>query len=181
MSQFFAAFNGLDYALIGLVLLSLVISLFRGFLREAISLVTWFLAFVAALKFSDYFVQWFHFIPNERVRYIVCAVAVFVIVMIIGVLINKMAHALVTASGLGFFDRILGVVFGVARGLLIDVILLVIIAASPLQTADWYTKSKLAPLFEPVVKKFETFIPEEVKHVSGWMDKLKAKVSQYTH
>src|SRR3989338_1774982 len=114
-----AHFNGLDYAIIGIVLLSLIISFFRGFLREAISLITWFCAFVAALKFSPIFTQWFHFIPHDKTRYVVCAVATFIVVMIIGMLINKLAHALVTTSGLGFFDRILGVVFGVARGLLL--------------------------------------------------------------
>lgn len=172
-------FTILDYVILAVILLSIVVSFFRGFLREAISLITWFLAFWAGLKFAPMLsglniAQ--RMISHNTARYVAAVVAVFLVVLILGMLINKLAHVLVTTSGLGLFDRVLGFIFGAARGALFAVIILVIINAMPAQNAAWATHSQLAPYFKPLVDKFSVLIPKEVAKASTWVDKLRKMI-----
>jgi len=162
--------NSLDYVLMGLIAFSIVISFFRGFLKEAISLLTWFLAFVLALKFAPDVGPLLHpFISHDKTRYIVAAIILFIVVMIAGMIVNKLVHMLVTTSGLGLLDKILGIVFGAARGILLVVILLLVINASPYDDAKWLQSSQLAPCFQGIVKRFDKMVPKEIHHVFRWI------------
>lgn len=163
-------FNVLDYVIIGVFLLSIIIGFFRGLLREAISLITWLLAFIVALKFSPSVSSLFHsFIHSDSVRHIAAVLLLFFAVLIIGMVCNKLAHTLVSVSGLGLFDRLLGFVFGAARGLLFVTILLLVIDASPYQKADWMQHSRLAPIFQPYVVFFKQMMPTEMARISTWL------------
>lgn len=166
--------NSLDYIIMGVVALSIIISFFRGFLKEAISLATWFLAFVAALKFAPWVSNdiLHSAISHETSRYIASCVLIFLGVMIIGIVVNKLAGTLVTISGLWIFDRVLGIVFGAARGLLIAIIGLVIIQAGPFDNTAFAKESQLTPYFQPIVTQFESYLPKEVQHVSQWMKQM---------
>ena len=162
--------NSLDYIIIAVVALSVIISFFRGLLREAISLITWFLAFVIALKFSPDVGHWFQsIIPNPTARNLIAVVLLFVGVLIIGILCNKLAHSLVSASGLGFLDKLLGFVFGLLRGFLFVIIILLIIDASTYQQSNWVAQSELAPYFEKYVQLFKKMMPDEMKRISNFL------------
>jgi len=175
MENFISHLNVLDYVLMGVVALSVIISFFRGLLREAISLVTWFLAFFIALKFSPDVSSLFHnMIHSDTVRHILAVLLLFFAVLIIGMILNKLAHTLVSVSGLGLFDRLLGFIFGTARGLLFVVIILLVIQASSYQKSDWMQQSQLAPCFRPYVAWFQTMMPNEMNRISMW---LKTSVS----
>lgn len=168
-----AHFTSLDYILIAILLVSVVVSFFRGFLREAISLITWFVAFIAALKFAPMVSGYLqHSIENDTIRYILSAAAIFIIVMIVGMLMNKLAHALVTTSGLGVVDHLLGFIFGALRGILFCGILLLILQASPAQSSNWVAHSILAPYFQPALVHFSKWIPADVRTVSTWMNQF---------
>lgn len=168
-----AHFTSLDYILMVVLLVSVVVSFFRGFLKEAISLITWFVAFVAALKFAPLLSDHMqNHIANGTIRYILSAVSIFIVVMIVGMLINKLAHALVTTSGLGVVDHLLGFIFGVLRGILFCSILLLILQASPVQSSDWVAHSILAPYFQPMLGHFSKWIPSDVRTVSTWMNQF---------
>lgn len=174
MNQVSMHLNSLDYIIIGVVALSVIISFFRGFLKEAISLATWFLAFIAALKFAPWVSNdiLHSVISHETSRYIASCVLIFLIVMIVGMIVNKFAGTLVTISGLWIFDRALGIVFGVARGLLIAIIGLVIIQAGPFDNTAFAKESQLTPYLQPIVTQFESYLPTEVQHVSQWMKQM---------
>lgn len=172
-------FTILDYIILAVILISIVISFFRGFLREAISLLTWFAAFWAGLKLAPILsglniMQ--RMISHNTARYVTAAIMVFLIVLIVGMLMNKLAHVLITTSGLGFFDRVLGFIFGAARGGLFAVIILVVISAMPAQNAAWATNSQLAPYFKPLVDRFSVLIPKEIAKASTWVDKLRTMI-----
>lgn len=170
-------FNILDYAIIGIILLSVIVGCFRGFLREAISLITLFLAVVAALKLSPILSPLLKsFISHSMMRYITSMIVIFVVVMILGMIINRFARLLVTTSGMGFFDRLLGFIFGAARGTLFVVILLLIVTESPAKQSHWYQQSQLPPHFQTLISHFDTLIPMEMRAVSAWMNQLSATV-----
>ncbi|MCX7125869.1 MAG: CvpA family protein [Gammaproteobacteria bacterium] len=173
MGHLFLNWNCLDYIIAGILLLSIIISFFRGFLCEAISLITWFLAFFAGLKFAPVVSALLHpLIKHEVTCYIVSVLLIFLIVLILGAIINKLVHSLERTSGLGFFDRLLGLVFGAARGFLFVTIILVAISASPDKDAPWMKQSQLVPYYKPLVTYFQALIPKEVRTVSSWIGRL---------
>lgn len=169
MINFISHFNILDYIIVAVIGLSVIISFFRGLLREAISLVTWFLAFVIALKFSPAVSTLFHnTIHSDTARHVVAIFMLFIFVLILGMLCNKLAHSLVNASGMGGLDKLLGFVFGVLRGFLFVIIVLLMINASPYQNANWMQQSVLAPYFQRYVTLFRNMMPNEMDRISVW-------------
>ena len=163
MSQFFQHWNALDFILAAIFLISVILSFFRGFVREAISLVTWFLAFYLALQFSPALSGALHcVISHPKAAYAVSFVVIFIIVMILGGIVKRMAGEIVRIAFLGFFDKILGIIFGAVRGLLFIAIILFIIQLTPMHDSDWIKASALAPHFQSVLVRFNSLIPKEI-------------------
>src|SRR3990167_3864598 len=161
-------FNTLDYIILGILFISIIVGLIRGFLREAISLATWFFAFIAALKFSPWVAELLHSaISHTMTRYAVSGLLIFIAVLIIGAIVSKLVHLLVSATGFGFLDRLLGFVFGAARGILCGTMMLLLIGASSYQNADWVKQSELAPHFQPIVAYFVPLLPKDLTSMAA--------------
>lgn len=163
--------NWVDYFILGIIAFSIIISFFRGFLREAVSLVVWLVGILVALKFanfvSDLIKTW---IASSTLRYIVAFVALFLIIFIIGMFINIILHAFVKRTGLGVTDRMLGVAFGAARGLLIVTVLLMFASVGKIEGGVYFTQSRLAPKFKPMVSWLSGFLPQQMGRFSQWVE-----------
>ena len=166
--------NWFDFSIIGVVLLSLIISVYRGFLREAISLVSWVLAIILALRFATPLGNELStHIESPTIRYLIAFAIIFVIVLILGAIVNLIVKMLVDKTGLGFTDRLLGILFGTARGLLAVSVILMFLYVSPMKDKAWLTSSQLAPQFNVVVDWLNKFLPKKVKQVSDWVFKIR--------
>lgn len=136
-----------DGIILGIIALSAVVSLWRGFVREALSLLTWAAAFIVARLFSpqldSYLVDT---IEMPSLRMAVAFGLLFVVVLILGAIIGKLTHLLVKATGLSGTDRVLGMVFGALRGVLI-VTVLVALFRPMIEEDPWWESSHLAPYF----------------------------------
>lgn len=123
-----ALFNPFDWVVVVILTLSALLSLWRGFAREAISLVSWIAAFIAAnllaMTCADIIGD---LIANRTGRYIVAWVLVFVIVLVAGSVLARLFAKLVKVSGLSVLDRMLGMVFGLLRGALIVMALVFVV------------------------------------------------------
>jgi membrane protein required for colicin V production len=112
--------NWVDWAIIAVLTVSTLISLWRGFAREALSLLGWVAAFVLANLFagrmSDLLIQ---FIDNEQARYMAAFAVLFVGVLLLFNLLGVVVRQLIRLTGLSVLDRLLGTVFGFTRGLII--------------------------------------------------------------
>ena len=169
-------FNMLDYIFLGIIFISVIIGLVRGFVREAISLVTWFCAFIAALKFSPWVAELLHSaISHTMTRYIVAGFLIFVAVLIVGAIVSKLVHLLISVTGFGLFDRLLGFIFGAARGILSGAVILLLIGASPYQNADWVKQSQLAPHFQPIVTYFVPLLPKDLNSMAALVKRFDMK------
>lgn len=156
--------NWADYFILGLIGLSMLVSLWRGFIKEALSLATWIVAFLVALSFSDLFAdQLTPWIELPSARAVAAFVGLFVIVLILGALVNFLAGQLVSKTGLGGTDRVLGSVFGVARGVIIVAVVVLLAGVTPLPRDPWWQASQLMPHFERVALWLADFLPAEVK------------------
>lgn len=148
-----------DYAIIIVIALSTLISLTRGFVREAFSLAIWIAAFFVASWFYQDLAVYFTSFTDSTVRNGLAAVILFVLTLIVGALVNFLLGKLVDGTGLTGTDRVLGLVFGAARGVLIvTLVLFVIDSFTALAASDWWQQSQLIPHFAVFVQWFFEFL-----------------------
>ena len=107
------ALSQFDYIVIGIVALSGIIALFRGFIQEVLSLLLWVFAFIASMFLNVYLDPYLaDYIANPELRRILTILIVFVGIIFLGGLLIKLLRGLVHWSGMGGLDRLLGVLFG---------------------------------------------------------------------
>ncbi len=142
-------FNWADWGILLLLLISTLVSLVRGFVREALSLVTWVLAFMAARLFYGHFATLLEgVIDTPSLRLLAAFVALFVAALIVGSLLATLLATLVRATGLTGTDRVLGMVFGLFRGVVLVVVTIAVLRLTPLTQDPWWTQSALIGHFE---------------------------------
>ena len=152
----------LDWILIAVLALSTVVAWFRGFIREAISLITWIAAFLIALHFANTIgQQFFSMIHNATVRYGSAFLAIFFVILIAGMIINFIIGLLVKSTGLGFFDSFLGAIFGFIRGGCLIIVILMFLAMPWMNLGDLLNRSAIASICQPVVSWAMGHVPNE--------------------
>lgn len=151
--------NWVDYTILGIIAVSTLISLVRGFVKEAISLIVWFGAlFIASQFFADLAVH-FTRIDDPVLRNGAAIAVLFIITLVLGGLANHMIGHAVQASGLSGADRLLGVVFGALRGVLIvSALLFFLDTFTAAATALWWQQSMLIPEFGIIIEWFFAFV-----------------------
>src|SRR5437870_9083895 len=135
-----------DLMVIGVVGLSTVFAFWRGFVRVAVSLAAWVVAVVAAVHYSSAVGGMLpEFGDSPIARYIAAFALILVGVLILGALAGWVLARLIRAIGLGFVDRIFGALLGIARGVLIVVIGVLLVGLTTLPRQDWWQNSLFAP------------------------------------
>jgi membrane protein required for colicin V production len=93
----------------------------------------------------------------------------FIGILILGALVNYLFSQLVERTGLSGTDRLLGLVFGVVRGLLLIGILVLLGNISEVSKAPWWTSSQLIPQFQPLAHWLQGFVPDQINHLTQLM------------
>jgi len=139
--------NWLDWVIIVVLSVSTLLSVWRGFAREAISLAAWVAAFVVANLFVDQMATLLAtWISNITGRYVAAYAILFLGTLMLGSLLGMLARQLVKVTGLSVLDRLLGTVFGFARGvILILVCAFVLRQLVPPGDLQWLHQSQLMP------------------------------------
>lgn len=130
----------LDWVVFVVIFVSTLLSLKRGFVQEVLSLATWVFAFIVSVKFSASIQNLLiSQIESPQVRYIVSFILLFILSLCIGSMISFLVGSLVRATGMSSTDRVLGMMFGFARGALILVVLVSLLSLSPavVETSFW--------------------------------------------
>ncbi len=150
----------IDYTIVGLVLISAVIGLLRGFIKEAFSLVIWMVAIWIGLTFSREFSvfleEWVDY-PSARIA--IAFALLFLVTLILGALISYLLGELVRRTGLTGSDRFAGMIFGIARGLVVVSIAVMLAGLTPLPEDSWWKESMLIPPFQSLAVWLRDQIP----------------------
>jgi membrane protein required for colicin V production len=141
-------FSPVDWAIIAIVVISALISLKRGFVKEALSLLIWIVAGAVAWMFGGSLAQYLvDYIQTPSARVIAGCTILFVATLLVGAMVNFLIGELIRVTGLSGTDRFLGMVFGAARGGLLVVVAVGLLSLGPVQQDQWWQQSKLVPQF----------------------------------
>lgn len=154
----------IDWVILVLVLISALIGLKRGFTREILSLATWILAIVVAMSFSDrlgqLLAQW---IQTESWRLATAFGILFIATLIVGAMLNHVFSEFVRMIGLGGLDRTLGVLFGILRGAIIA--LGVLVVARVFAFDEHWAQGLVMPLADPMVQALGEWAQQHLDRV----------------
>ncbi len=153
----------LDIVILVIIGLSALISLVRGFVKESISLVSWILAGVVALRYFSALAGLLEpYVANEMLRNMSAFGLLFVVTLIIGAIVNFMMSQLVSKTGLSGTDKALGVVFGAARGVLIVTMVVLLASQTPMPSTEWWQDSLSVEYFQQMAEWIKGIIPDDV-------------------
>ncbi|PXZ08291.1 colicin V production protein [Gilliamella apicola] len=160
--------NWIDYTIIGVIVLSALISIVRGFIKESLSLISWVLAFFIASRFYMYITRYLTYFESDVVRIAVAIAILFVATLIVCSIITYIISQFVQKTGLSGTDRVLGVYLGIIRGILVvAAVLFFVDTFTPLsQTLEW-EQSLLIPHFQIIIRWFFDLI----QHSSSFLVK----------
>jgi membrane protein required for colicin V production len=151
-----------DLVIIGIIALSALISLIRGFVKESISLVTWVAAGLLALRYYPAMAELLEpFINSVTLRQWVGGGILFVVTLIAGAIVNFIVSQLVSKTGLSGTDKALGVVFGAARGVLIVTMVVLLASLTPMPEAPWWQESTTIEFFQQLAEWVKAVIPAD--------------------
>jgi membrane protein required for colicin V production len=159
--------NWADWTIVAIVGISALLSLWRGFIKEALSLAIWIGAFIISMVFADtlaYMLQ--DSISTPSLRRLVAMAVLFVGTLIVGGLLSFLIGQLVKISGLSGTDRLLGMVFGIARGVVVVLVLLMVLPPALQADRDsWWQSSTLIPHFLVL----EDWSRQTGAEITGWL------------
>lgn len=157
------ALNWLDYCIIATIGLSGLVGMIRGVIREVFSLVSWVLAVWLALRFGgDVGAYLENLIPMPPVRSAAAFAIVFFGVLLALGLVGLLLETVVERTGLSGADRLLGLFFGIARGVLVVAVLVLLASLTPLPAESWWKSSQLVPAFQSIALWLRDQIPPDL-------------------
>ena len=157
-----------DYLVIFVLAASVVISMVRGLVKEVLSLVGWIVAFVVANAYAAQLaVMLPAVVPGEVLRLILAFIALFIGARILMGLLSMVLGALLDAGGLSLFDRLLGAVFGLGRGLVIVLAAVILCGMTALPQEELWKNALLSPYCELGARVVKDYLPAAMaQHVN---------------
>jgi membrane protein required for colicin V production len=152
-----------DYVVIGIVSLSLLFGLWRGVVGEVIALIAWVVGIMAAIEFGSTVGQsLFSGLTDPAIRTLAGCVVIFAGVLVTMALVRMAVGRMVKALGLSVSDRLLGMVFGLARGVLIIMVLVGLGGMTKAPKQLWWKEATLAQPLETAVLVARQWLPDDL-------------------
>lgn len=152
-----------DYIVLAIVSASVLLGLWRGVVGEIIALVAWVLAFFTAKWWgSEVANAVLTVIADPVLRLVAAWVLIFVVVLILMALLRLAVHGLLKVLGLSLTDRLLGMIFGVLRGLAIVLILVAVGGMTMLPKQKWWVEAYFSAPLETAVIAGGPWLPPEI-------------------
>jgi len=172
----------LDLAVLGIVLVSALLSMMRGFTREVLAIASWAAAAAAAYYFYPLVVPYLDpYIHKPIIAQAAAAAIVFFVTLIIVSLFTVRLSDAILDSKIGALDRSLGFLFGVARGFLLAVVAFAIFnwLVSEKQQPEWVKNARTRPILTETADRIVALLPEDAAAtIDGW---IKSRASAATN
>jgi membrane protein required for colicin V production len=153
-----------DYLILAVVLISAVVGLLRGFLREVIALVTWILAVFIAWRFSGLVEPHLGgLLAGPSVRPWAARVILFILVLMIGWAVAAVLVHFIRLSIFSGMDRFLGLLFGLLRGVVIVGVIVILAQTLRLDNERWWTRGMLVPFGEQIAGVLRSIAGDKLK------------------
>jgi membrane protein required for colicin V production len=161
--------NGFDMIITGVILFSIAIGVWRGFVKETLSLATWVAASVVAWLLADVAAELFEKdISQPALRLVVAFVLIFIVVYVLGAVATHFLNKILTRKPLlKLSNTVLGAVMGALRGVVIIVIGFLLAGLLPsIPKSGWWQASNIAPRFESAALFASDFLPKDIaRHI----------------
>jgi len=159
--------NWIDFSTIIFLLLSGVVSYFYGFVKELFSFLAWLIALIVALVFLGMMVGLLDtlfpaLLPYDDLRLGVAFIALFFVSFILLELINYLILNYIGPTHSSVPDQVLGIFFGVSRGCVIIIFLMILAGLTNLPARTWWQESMFIQQFKPIVLLLRSQLPSEV-------------------
>ncbi len=152
----------IDYAILTIIGLSVLISIWRGFTKEALSLAGWIIAFIVAMEFVDNLdVLLEPHIQVPSIRQVAAFVILFIATLFLAGFINYLAVQVIKKTGLSGTDRMVGIFFGVARGCMVVALLVLVAGLTALPQDPWWHESQFMHYFQDMAIWLRQFLPTD--------------------
>lgn len=152
-----------DYVVLGIIGISILISIMRGALKEIFALFGWLLAFYVARTYASLLVPLLPSdIPSEALKTLAAFVILMVSVLFVNSLITIAISSLISKIGVNWLNRLLGIFFGFARGLLIVCVCVFLSGMTNLPKERFWTDAMFSSPLEVLVKSLLPMLPESV-------------------
>jgi membrane protein required for colicin V production len=150
-----------DWAVMAIVAFSTLFAFLRGVVREVIALIAWVVGFVAAIAFAPVVGALLPDVAGHpALSYLIAFALILIGTLIIGALVAWALSRVIRAVGLGFVDRLLGGVFGFARGLVVVLAFAVVAGLTDLPRSTWWQNSTFAPPIVAGVEALKPYLPQ---------------------
>lgn len=159
----------IDYIIIGVLALSAITGLVRGFLKEVVALSVWIIAGWLAFVYAKPVAAWLGaYIHDKSAQVVLAYVVIIVGTILIGGIVNTLLSFMMRHSGLSGTDRLLGVGFGLLRGIFVIALVMVVVRLSALPEQEYRKQSYLYAYFTPAVDWLYRYVPDLLKHVEDF-------------
>lgn len=155
--------NWVDYSILAILAISTLISLWRGFTREALSLAGWVIAAWVALTFANDLVLLLEpHIDAPSLRLLIAFAILFLATLLVAGIVNYLMVQLIQKTGLSGTDRLLGIFFGLARGIMVLAVLVLLAGMTPMPADEWWRESQFLHYFQDIALWIRQYLPEDI-------------------
>lgn len=155
--------NGADLAMAAWLTLSVAVGLMRGLMLELAALLGWAAAFFGAFWVAPMLAPHLPIagpgsVLNEAASFVCAFVAILILWGFAARLVRLMLHA----TPLRMSDRMLGAGFGLARGVVVLLLVATVVGSSPLETSPTWKRSRVAPWLNQALQEIDPLLPDKL-------------------
>lgn len=155
--------NGLDYAILTILLISILVGVFRGAIRELVNIAGWVAGFLIAQSFAvdgaTLLAEW---IKEPHARFLLAWLLIFLFVLMLFSLIGSLISSAVRKLGLGSLDRVGGAAIGALRAALVLVLMALVAGMTTVPASNLWKQSTLSPWLERAALQAKQFLPADL-------------------
>lgn len=169
-----------DYFTLVVLLISALVGISRGFFKEVLALASWFIAAWVAYHYTSYLsLEWLStFQMDELLSLAVSFLILFILTLIACGLVGNLIQKVILSVGLSMTDRFLGLVFGLARGCLVIVVLATLAVLTPVPQSVAWQKAITRPAIDAATNLIKGWLPADwAKQLGAAMPKITPTVT----